>query len=237
MNLSIRNTELELMDDPQVEVDMLKKVFRDINRTNKMLGGNQITLNAVWELVKLDTKKSYTIFDLGCGDGTMLRELAIFLEKKKINVQLKGIELRADVLDIAQKSTKGITKISYEQGNILDPKLYDGHCDILLCTLTLHHFSNSQIPNILKGFSKMAKVGIVINDLHRSEISCFLFSLFRLFFTRTKIARQDGMTSIKSGFKKEELMALSKNIPNVMHHIQWKWAFRYVWIIKKPRLN
>ena len=237
MDLSLRNTDFELMDDSKVKVDTLKKVFADINRSNRLLGGHKITIDAVWKLIKGNQKKSYTIYDLGCGDGAMLRELAIFLGKRKIDVSLRGVELRPEVLEIAQGKSANFPDICYEQGDILSPELYNRRADIVICTLTLHHFSDHQIPSILNGFMSMAQTGIVINDLHRSRISCFLFSFFRVFFVKTKIAWQDGMTSIKSGFKKRELVALSKNIPDVIHTIRWKWAFRYVWIIKIPRLN
>lgn len=236
MDLSIRNTEIELMDKPELEAALLREVFKDINRVNKMLGGNKITIEAVWELIVSDIDKTYAITDLGCGDGAMLREIATFLRKKGVTCELKGIEIRNDVLTIARIASQDYPEIIYEQGDILDPKLYEDTCDILLCTLTLHHFKDAQIPKILEGFSRMAKTAVVLNDLHRSNLSYYLFSIFSLFFIRTKIGKLDGITSIKSGFKKNELIALSAQMPNFDHRIHWKWAFRYLWIMNPPRI-
>ena len=39
---------------------------------------------------------------------------------------------------------------------------------------------------------------------------------------------------------KSDLIAYSKNFSSVNHHIKWKWAFRYVWIMqpnKKYHMN
>jgi hypothetical protein len=35
------------------------------------------------------------------------------------------------------------------------------------------------------------------------------------------------------GFKKKELVYFSKKLQLSNYKIQWKWAFRYQWIIKK----
>jgi hypothetical protein len=47
------------------------------------------------------------------------------------------------------------------------------------------------------------------------------------------MSREDGLTSILRGFKKEELEAFSKKLGFKKYSIQWKWAFRYQWIIRK----
>jgi hypothetical protein len=44
--------------------------------------------------------------------------------------------------------------------------------------------------------------------------------------------REDGLTSILRAFKKKDLENISKQI-KVYFSIQWKWAFRYLWILKK----
>ena len=81
INLRYRNTEYELMDNPNVTIDVLSLVFRDINKSNRFLGGNSITLGKVCELIKVFPKKQYTIVDMGCGDGETLRKLQFILGK------------------------------------------------------------------------------------------------------------------------------------------------------------
>jgi hypothetical protein len=48
-----------------------------------------------------------------------------------------------------------------------------------------------------------------------------------------EMSREDGLTSILRGFKKEELIRFSENLHFSNYKIQWKWAFRYQWIIRK----
>ncbi len=217
--------------------EVLVEVLKDINRSNRMLGGNRITIKEVERLVRAYPKESYTIVDMGCGDGAILREVALRFRKLGVLVKLIGVDLSEKTLDIAKKASFKFPEIHFLQKDILDMKTTDLDCDIMLCTLTMHHFEDGQIPIFLEKFAKLASIGVVINDLHRSYLACYLFKAFRLIFIKTKIAKYDGLLSIKSGFTKKELVDFSRRLPNVRHTIHWKWAFRYVWVIETARLS
>jgi 2-polyprenyl-3-methyl-5-hydroxy-6-metoxy-1,4-benzoquinol methylase len=236
MDFSVRSEELELMDDPNMEFELLDAAYADINKCNRLLGGESITIDAVWELVKESGKKSYTILDMGCGDGTMLRKLSKHLSKHGVSHDMIGVDLRDDVLRIAKEKSSQYPNINFKKEDILkaDSSL---SCDILINTLTMHHFDENRIDAFLNKFVSLAKIGVVINDLQRSKIAYTLFKVFGFFFIKTKIAKYDGLVSISKGFKKAELIELSKKIPSVTHIIRWKWAFRYVWVMKFKRQN
>lgn len=237
MHLAVRSTEVELMDNPDVSIHELKNTFLDINRSNAMLGGNDISIHSVWNLVKNNLKKSYTILDMGCGDGYMLRKTALLLRKKKIKGVLIGMDLREDILAIAREASQDFPEIQFIKQDVLALDASKFQCDILLCTLTMHHFTNAEIIVFLNKFVSISRLGIVINDLHRSKLACFLFKIFRIFFLKTHMAKIDGLISIKRGFLKSELEDFAKKIPNVIHRIRWKWAFRYVWVLETNRQN
>lgn len=232
-----RNTEPELMDNPDVSMKTLRAVFEDINTSNRLLGGSSITLAKVHELVKEFPKNQYRIVDMGCGDGYAMRELAEYFRKANIVVELIGIDLSDKAIAIGRELSVSFPEISFMKQDVLTLNPLDFKCDILLCTLTMHHFSNEQIPIFLLKFIKLATIGIVINDLQRSVLAYYLFKGFSAIFIKTKIAKHDGLISIKSGFTKKDLITFSKNLPRVRHTINWKFAFRYVWVIRTSRLN
>ncbi|PRX54813.1 methyltransferase domain-containing protein [Flagellimonas meridianipacifica] len=236
MDFSVRSRVDELMDDPNMELPTLREAYEDINRCNSLLGGDTITIEGVWQLIKKDQEKSYTILDMGCGDGTMLRKLSDFLSKKGVSHSMMGIDLRDDVLLIAQENSIGYPRIEFKKMDILKADT-SFTCDIIINTLTMHHFEEERIDAFLKQFVRLAKVGVVINDLQRSKLSYYLFKLFSFFFIRTQVAKVDGLISISKAFQKEDLLKLAKKIPNVIHIIQWKWAFRYIWIMQINQLS
>lgn len=234
MDLAFRNRAEEMMDDPNMELEVLQKAYDDINLCNRILGGESITINAVWKIIQNSKQESYTILDMGCGDGTMLLKLSDFLSKNGVFHKMRGIDQRADVLAIAKRKSRNHPNIEFTKMDILkaDDSLKS---DIVINTLTMHHFEEERIEAFLSKFIQLAKLGIVINDLERSRISYVLFKLFSAVFIKTDVAKNDGLVSISKGFKKRELQELSEKIPNVTHQIRWKWAFRYVWVMKINR--
>ena len=95
----------------------------------------------------------------------------------------------------------------------------------------MHHFKEDQLVSFLKPVLQKAKLGIVVNDLHRHKLAYYLFKLLCTTI-KNKTIVEDGLTSVLRGFKREELTTISKQI-NANYQIQWKWAFRFQWILKQ----
>ncbi|MEX0290630.1 MAG: methyltransferase domain-containing protein [Flavobacteriaceae bacterium] len=232
MNFSTRSREKELMDNPNLEKALLAPVFKDIDRANRLLGGNRIIIKTIGRILKEYPHRELSILDVGCGAGAMLRVLAAFCRKKGHKIRLIGIDLNQQALSIAREQSKDYPEISYLNQDILSLK-EDLNCDILLCTLTMHHFSDDEIAVFLKKFIAISKIGVIINDLQRSKWAYIFFRVFSAIFIRSKIAKHDGLVSIKSGFILKELKALSASLPGVQHTIKPQWAFRYAWVMRK----
>ncbi|WP_273566926.1 methyltransferase domain-containing protein [Maribacter halichondriae] len=237
IDFSRRSAQLEIMDNMQEGFENLPMVFDDINRVNRMLGGNAITVQAVAKLFHENPKEAYVIVDMGCGDGAMLRELADYCRKQKLNVRFIGIDLNKEALQIAGRESLDYPEISYVVEDIvaLDPSNFE--CDIVLTTLTMHHFTNAQLLIFLQKFIELTSIGVVINDLQRSRWAYYLFRGFSRIFIKTKVAKIDGLISIRKGFIKSELKEYSQRLPSVSHDIRWKWAYRYVWVMRHNPLS
>jgi len=236
-DLSKRSYQPELMDSFDEPIASLKAVFQDINRVNHLLGGNAITINALKKILQDHPQEQYTIVDMGCGDGNMLREVATYFRSQKLKGNFIGIDLNKNALSIAQEMSKDFPEIKYLNQDILKIDSHTFHCDILINTLTMHHFTDEQVLVFLKKFTQLARYAVVINDLQRSRLAYYLFHLFSSIFIKTKIAKIDGLISIRRAFIKKELQGYSKEIRGTTHSIDCKWAFRYVWILKPTHIK
>lgn len=228
-----RTQESEVMDDFAMEGEILKDALDKIAKINQWLGGNQLTLQGVKSLLKgQDTTKEITLIDIGCGNGDMLRTLALYGQKNGINLKLIGIDANNFTINHAKQLSAQYTNINYCCMDVFQPAFQELQYDIVLCTLTLHHFKEIEIMKLLAGSIERVKIGIVINDLQRSALAYRLFQIVCLVFKLNDMSREDGLVSILRGFKKKELVAISKQLQLNNYTIQWKWAFRYQWIIK-----
>lgn len=229
-----RTEEAEIMDDFALEGEILRDALDKIASINQLLGGNALTLKGVQKLLKSTaSEKEIVIVDVGCGNGDMLRSLADFGKENNFNFRLIGIDANAFTINHAQNLSKNYSNISYECLDIFSPSFVEIKCDIVLCTLTLHHFKDQEIERLLAVFYEQARLGVVINDLHRSAVAYRLFQALCFVFQLNAMSREDGLTSILRGFKKEDLEEFSKKLNFKNDTIRWKWAFRYQWIITK----
>ena len=229
-----RTNAPEIMDDFSLEGHLLLDALDKIATINRWLGGNKLTLKGVEKLIQNTPKEtSICIIDLGCGNGDMLRSLAQYALKSQRNFRLIGIDANPFTLNYAKESSKDYTNIEYLSEDIFEFDFQDYPIDIALCTLTLHHFKDEQIIKIMQTLNRNANIGIVVNDLHRNTIAYRLFQLICFLFQLNPMSKEDGLTSILRGFKKKELIAFSKKLKLTSYTINWKWAFRYQWIIYK----
>lgn len=228
-----RSTEPEIMDDLSMEGEMLRSTLDQITVINKWLGGNEATIRGLHTLLKTAPKDlPVSIIDLGCGSGDMLRSVADFGKKNNFIFKLTGIEANEYTVNYARKLSANYPEISYLKMDVLGFDFPGLKFDIALANLFLHHFKNEEIVSLLKPLAKSAALGIVINDLQRSRLAYYLFKLLSVFISNP-MTRNDGALSVLRGFKKKELIALSKELQDTSSSIRWKWAFRYQWIINK----
>ena len=229
-----RSEQLEIMDDLDFQGEEMKNLLGDLKIVNLWLGGNAITIDGIEELLKNHSKEErITILDVGCGDGAMLRKCAEFAIKNNFHFELIGIDFNENILEFAKNESQNYPNIKFQKVDVFFEEELIPNCDIALCTLFLHHFSNKKIEMILNLLLKKSRIGLVVNDLQRNKMAFNLFELFSVFFLKTKTAKHDGLISIARGFKKKELELISKKIPNQKSSIHWRWAYRYQWILKK----
>ena len=236
VDTSHRSSEIEIMDDFTMEGILIRDTLDKIEIINRFLGGNTVTIKGLKNLIKNQSKnKTITIVDLGCGNGDILRDVAKFGRKNNYSFKLIGIDANLAAINYAKELSKEYSELSFKTIDILSEDFKKESYDIVLCTLFLHHFKNEELISFLKTTIEKATIGVVVNDLHRHKLAYYLFKLIG-FFIKNKMVRQDGLISVLRAFKRKDLENISTQI-KVHFSIQWKWAFRYLWILKKDYIN
>lgn len=227
-----RSNEEEIMDDLDYNGPILHDSLDKLAKINQWLGGNIVTINGLKKALKNHNKtETITIIDLGCGGGDILREVSRFGKKNNYNFKLLGVDANPHTVNYASELSPEYENIKFKAIDIFSKEFEALEYDLVLTTLFLHHFEDDQLVSFLKPVLEKAKLGIVVNDLHRHKLAYYLFKILCTTI-KNKTIVEDGLTSVLRGFKRSEMEDISKKI-NANYQIQWKWAFRFQWILKK----
>ena len=231
IDTSSRSSASEMMDDFTIKGSVLRDTLDKLETINRLLGGNSVTIKGLNKILSKSSKtKTITIVDLGCGHGDILRDVAKFGRKNSYKFKLIGIDANNAAIDYAKALSKDYPELSFETIDIFSEDFKKQSFDVVLCTLFLHHFKNNELIPFLKSIVQKASIGVIVNDLHRHKLAYYLFKIIGLFI-KNKMVREDGLTSILRAFKRKEIETILKKT-GVNFSIQWKWAFRYLWVLK-----
>lgn len=235
LDLSERSDEEEIMDDFALGGPEFQDGLDQIANINFWLGGNSITISSLRKMFS-SVSGEITVLDAGCGNGDMCRQVAKLARKMNKNVKIIGVDANPGTVIYAQELSEKFPEIKYFAMDIFSAEFDDLKYDILLATLTLHHFDDKTITSWILKLCDQGK-SIIINDLHRSKLSYRLFQLISFIFNLNKMNRNDGLISIKRGFKKKDFykynQLINKANTGFSITLKWRWAFRYLWIIEK----
>lgn len=231
-DLSIRATGPEIMDDLAVAGPDLQQALRELDAINYLLGGNYVTLNGLSRLIGGTTTKPLRIADVGCGSGDMLRRMRAFLQTRKTQADLTGFDANANVIDFAKSHTPASCRISYEVLDIFSPGFATQEFDIITGTLFFHHFTSERLARFFAQLKEQARVGIVINDLHRHWFAYHAIKCLTGIASRSAMVRNDAPLSVMRGFRRHELMEILQKAGIRDFTIKWCWAFRWQVVVK-----
>lgn len=227
-----RSNQSEIMDDLDMTGEVLIKTLDQLASINKWLGGNKITLDGVQSLLKnFSENRTIKIVDLGCGNGDMLRKVADFGRKYGFKFDLVGLDANQATINYAIDLSTNYPEITYRKQDVLSTEFKEQKYDIAMCTLFLHHFEDDLALDLIRNLSSNAAIGVIVNDLHRNKLAYYLFSALGPII-KNHMVQTDGLISILRGFKRVDLRKYATKI-KYKSTINWRWAFRYQWIITK----
>jgi 2-polyprenyl-3-methyl-5-hydroxy-6-metoxy-1,4-benzoquinol methylase len=235
---SRRSTDPEIMDDLACSGEVVNKTLREIDTINRWLGGNAITWHGIATLLDgSEPKESLHIADIGCGSGDMLKLICTKLSTKCFQFNATGFDANPHIVAYARENCRDYGDITFHTENILDSTFLNRTFDVITATLFLHHFTDDQLIQILKNLVRQARIGIVINDLHRHPLAYHSIRLLTRLFSRSSMVKYDAPLSVLRGFRRREWAALLETAGILNYSMKWGWAFRWQVIIRTSELE
>jgi SAM-dependent methyltransferase len=207
-----RATEPERIDTGDYTPGEYATFLREIAFINRYIGdGRALKKSLLAEISERDLR-DFSVLDVGCGSGELLRMIAEFAENSHRKARLVGIDLNPISSETTRSESRAFPAISSVCGDAFKVPFADGAFDYAISSLFFHHLTDAQIPIVLTEMSRVARRGIFVIDLHRDVVPFVLYKLFCFAFRISPLVRQDGLLSIKKGFRKGELEELAADL-------------------------
>ncbi|WP_287979173.1 methyltransferase domain-containing protein [Sphingomonas sp.] len=204
MSLAHRAQEEERMDADDLPGDVYAAVVADLARVNS------VTLARRPTLAFLDRASAgrdrLRLLDVGFGDGDMLRAIAAWARRRRIAVDLVGIDLNPRSEVAARRHTPADAPIRYITGDYA--ALSGQGWDVVVSSLVAHHMTRDQLVAFLRFMEEEARTGWFVNDLHRHAFAHAGFPLLARLARWHPIVRHDGRLSIARSYRPGEWQPL-----------------------------
>jgi 2-polyprenyl-3-methyl-5-hydroxy-6-metoxy-1,4-benzoquinol methylase len=194
----------ELMDDPALDAATYHAVLADLAKVNRVTFAYRPTLAILDRAV--GRQASFSLLDVGFGDGDMLRAIARWAMRRGIAAHLTGIDLNPRSMAAAEAVPAPGEPISYRSGDY--HSLAGGGFDCVISSLVAHHMSADELGAFLRFMDAEAARGWFVNDLHRHGFAYSTWPLLAGLLGWDRIVRVDGHTSIARSLRPAEWQAL-----------------------------
>ncbi len=225
-----RSYEEELLDAENIPADDLYRNLYELEVINRYLDGHRVTLAGLKKLIG-QNKQAIHLADIGCGGGDTLKAIAIWARKKKIQVRLTGIDLKADCISYAKENCKDFPEISFICDDYRNVFQNSNNISIVHCSLFCHHLNETQITALINDCLQN-KSHLLINDLERHPLAYHSIKWITHFFSKSYLVKNDAPLSVLRGFKTSEWFNILKSTRHTTFEIENKWAFRHLITVK-----
>ena len=221
--LAISPIGTELLDDPGADPVVVAQSLRNIARANRWFGGAAAVRHGLSRaLDDVSPGQRVALLDVGTGLGDLPRTAVQWGASRGIEIMPVGLELNRAAAALAGRN--GVPTTVACAGT---PPIRDKCVDVVLVSQVAHHLSPDSVVHLFRTCDRMARRAVIIADLRRHSLAApsFWFGARLLGFDALTLT--DGVTSIRRGFSRRELLDLLERA-GVRGRVDQKRGFRLV---------
>jgi 2-polyprenyl-3-methyl-5-hydroxy-6-metoxy-1,4-benzoquinol methylase len=205
MTLATRSTAAERMDTDCTDYDDYARCLADLARVNLVTRTHQPLL--AWLAHETGDLKSFTLLDVACGHGDLLRQIRRWSVRRGIDATLHGIDLNPWSQRAAIAATPPDCAITWHNGDVFafEPPQ---PCDFIVSSQFTHHLTDADIVRFITWMERHAARGWFVADLHRHWFPYYGFGLLAWAARWHRFIGYDGRISIARSFVPAEWHAL-----------------------------
>jgi 2-polyprenyl-3-methyl-5-hydroxy-6-metoxy-1,4-benzoquinol methylase len=206
--------------------------LRHLRRLNRIFAAAGPTLYGVKRLwAEAGKPRRLTVLDIGSGSGDVNQRLLRWAEQNGVDLRLILADITAEACAEARLFYWGEERVQVTRRDLF--ALPEGAADVVTAAQFLHHFSDEQLPAVLRQMLHASRIGVVINDIHRHWIPWLAVWIATRLLSRNRYIRNDGPLSVAKGFRSSEWRRLKKDYALPIVSYSWRPLFRYAVIVRK----
>lgn len=232
----------ELMDDPAIPRAELDEALGFIRTVNRRLGGAAALLEHLKRWSRKWPKAGQgpvTLLDIATGSADIPIAAVRWAKSAGFDLRVTGIDIHDTTLDLAREH---LARYPDEAKNIVIEKadalrLMDRFSpqsfDYVHAGMFLHHLPDLEVMTVLRIMDRLARTGIIWNDLVRSHTA--LAGIRVLTLTAPPIVKHDAIASVKAGFSRAEVQDMARRLElNYAKYHQNFFAQRFTLAGERP---
>jgi ubiquinone/menaquinone biosynthesis C-methylase UbiE len=193
------------LDDPAT----LRDNLRDLARANRLTGGTRLSVRAISSLAPgIDP---LSILDVGTGAADIPVALLFDARRRGRRLAVTAVDSRPEVIEAARAARPGLEDVEGLVLDVADGRALpysDASFDVAHASLVLHHLEPNEAVAFAGELARVARRGIVVNDLSRHRHTLLGAWLLSRTFTRNRYSRHDAPLSARRAYTRTEAIAL-----------------------------
>jgi ubiquinone/menaquinone biosynthesis C-methylase UbiE len=200
----------ELLDGPLDDVAALRGNLRDLRRVNRYLGGSLLSRKAV-DLLLAGEPGPHSLLDVGTGAADIPLALLHTAAMSGRELRIVALDIRPEVLEAARSIDPHLERLDNLQLRAADGRALpyrDRTFDIVHASMVVHHLDPLDAVAFLREARRVARRGVVVNDLIRGRLNWAGAWLLTRLATRNRLTRHDGPLSVRRAYSRMEAREL-----------------------------
>jgi ubiquinone/menaquinone biosynthesis C-methylase UbiE len=216
----------ELLDASSHDPTELGQSLDQVAQVNRWLGGRRSAWLALEPM--LTAGSSLDVLDVGTGSADIPLDLHRRARRAGLPLRITATDAHPQMLGIALERTAGTT-IDVQHADALALPFADDAFDVVLLSLTLHHFETDAQRQALREARRVARRAVVVNELERCRANYWgARALAGTVWRGNRLTRHDGPLSVLRAFTPEELRAAAQDAGLRVESVIRRYFFRLV---------
>jgi ubiquinone/menaquinone biosynthesis C-methylase UbiE len=199
----------ELLDGPLNDPATLRDNLRDMGRVNRWSGGVDLSRRAIAAVAP--APRAASILDVGTGGADIPVALLDDARRRGRGLTVTAVDARPEVLAAARAANPALDAVPGLTLEVADGRALpypDGAFDVAHASLVLHHLEPDEAAAFLGELARVARQGVVINDLSRTRLTHLGAWILSRACTGNHYTRHDAPLSARRAYTADEAVPM-----------------------------